>query len=394
VIPLPSLERLKDVKGLVYVEADGVIKKKLDNATTESNVKKVQDGTGLKRSCLGDSVVIAGGSGYLTPGLQYMGVAPASDLVFVSMGEAASAITDGINYIFQYAASVGRPAVVNLSLGSHIDPHDGTSLMDQTIDGLVGQGKIVAGAAGNEGDTPLHLYHAFSNDTIRTFMDFEANTSSFNTGQIDQWGSASSDFSMSISISDQQGQVLASTPFYNASTNPAIDQVVMIGSDSLHYKVTGVGSSPLNQKPDLLATIERLNKKYRVTLILTSSNSYTGKIGPDGSNTWGWGKIDAQKSVLAAFNVLGIEGQNGSGIVVYPNPSTGMIFLKNAGTKGQTSEISVQNMIGTTVLKQSHTWSEDEVLGLDLAGSPNGMYVITIVNEHKKQTHVKTLISK
>jgi len=641
IIPLASLEKLNYIKGLIYVEADCVIKKKLDNATTESNVKKVQAGTGLKRKCLGDSVVvgvvddgfdythptfydttgtrlriiksweqdntlgpapsgftygteytgdqallnkkssstaedhgshvagIAGGSGYLTPGLQYMGVAPDADLVFVNTSEAASAVTDGINYIFKYAESVGRPAVVNLSLGSHVGPHDGTSLMDQTIDGLVGQGKIVAGAAGNEGDTPLHIYHAFSNDTIRTFMDFETSKTSYNTGRVDQWGSASSDFSLSLSISDQQGIVQASTIFYSASRNPNTDTVIMIGSDSLHYKITGVGSSPLNQKPDLLLQITRLANKYRVTLILASSSSqvniwndgtgigaslydtlkgsklpnytagdivctigeiggtskkiisvgayttkyqfvnikgqtmtssdslnhlasfssrgptvdgrtkpeitapgeklvssvnsfsptyndnndnsvlkvtkgtsswyfaamqgtsmatpmttgiialmlqanpklgpeqakqilqsnartdtYTGTIGPNGSNTWGWGKIDAQKSVLAAFNVLGIEGQNGSSIVVYPNPSTGMVFLKNAGIKGQTSEISVRNMIGTTVLQQSHTWSEDEVLGLDLTGSPDGMYVITILNGTNQQTHLKILIGK
>jgi len=459
--------------------------------------------------------------------------------------------------------------VVNLSLGSHIGPHDGTSLIDQAIDGLVGQGKIVAGAAGNEGDTPLHIYHAFSNDTIKTFVDFEGNTTSFNTGLIDQWGSASSDFSMSMSISNQQGQVLASTPFYAASSNPAIDQVIMIGSDSLHYKVTGVGSSPLNQKPDLLATIDRLNKKYRVTLILTSSNSqvnlwnhgvgdgaslydtlnsikipgykagdnvctigeiggtskkiitvgayvtkyqfvnikgntmtssdslnhlasfssrgptvdgrtkpeitapgeklvssvnsyspkygenndntvlkvekggsawyfaamqgtsmatpmtsgiialmlqanpklgpeqvkqmlqdnartdtYTGTIPSGGSNIWGWGKIDAQKSVLAAFGSQGIEGNDASGISAFPNPSAGIVFLKNTIAAGQTSEISVRNMMGATVLHQWHTWSNDGLYRLDLNGLPTGMYLIIIDNNLKGQEHLKVLINR
>ncbi|MEI7983976.1 MAG: S8 family serine peptidase, partial [Bacteroidota bacterium] len=218
-IPVSSMEGLNGIRGLKYVEVDGLIRQKLDNATAESKVKLVQAGAGLKQKYFGDSVVIgivdegfdythptfydttgtrlrilraweqgndqgpapsgfsygteiagqdallakqysdqethgthvagiAGGSGFLTPGNQYRGVAPDADLIFVRIGNSASSVTDGINYIFQQAATVGKPAVVNLSLGSHIGPHDGTSLMDQAIDNLVGPGKIVAGAAG------------------------------------------------------------------------------------------------------------------------------------------------------------------------------------------------------------------------------------------------------
>ncbi|MEI8006126.1 MAG: S8 family serine peptidase [Bacteroidota bacterium] len=641
-IPLFSLEKLKDVKGLIYVEADCTIKKKLDNATTESRVKLVQAGSGIKRKCLGDSVVvgivddgfdythptfydttgtklrivrsweqdntqgpapsgfsygtelsttqallnkkssstsedhgshvggIAGGSGYLTPGLQYMGVAPDADLVFVNTSEAASAITDGINYIFKYAASVGRPAVVNLSLGSHIGPHDGTSLMDQTIDGLVGQGKIVTGAAGNEGDTPLHLAHTFIGDTVKTFMDFEEpNGVKINMGRIDLWGSAGSDLSVSVIITNQQFQVLGSTRFLAASANPQFDSVMMISGDSIRVQVTGVSSSPLNQKPNLLTAVNRVKNKYVVTLVVTSTNtqanlwnhgtgtgaslydtlnsikmpgykagdnvctigeiggtskkiitvgayvtkyqyvnikgntmtssdsldhlaafssrgptvdgrtkpeitapgeqlvssvnsyspkydgnysktvlkvekggsswyfgamqgtsmatpmttgiialmlqanpklgpeqvkqilkdgarrdSYTHDIPAEGSNIWGWGKIDAQKAVLAAFSSQGIEGNNATGISAFPNPSTGVVFLKNTVATGQTSEISVRSMLGATVLHQWYTWSSDGLCRLDLNSLPAGMYVIIIVNDLKQQEHLKVLINR
>jgi len=642
-IPLSSLEKLKNVKGLIFVEADCRIKLKLDNATTESKVKMVQAGTGLSRKYLGDSVVIgvvdggfdythptfydttganlrivrsweqensqgppptgfnygtefsttqalldkkssnttgnhgchvagiAGGSGYLIPGKQYMGVAPAASLVFVDMSEAPTSVQDGINYIFTYAASVGRPAVVNLSLGTHIGPHDGTSLMDQAIDGLVGPGKIVAGAAGNEGDTPLHIYHAFSNDTVRTFMNFEESDAGgqVNEGTVENWGSAGSDFSLSLSFSDQQGTVLFNTPFYAASSNPAVDANTVVGSDTLTYKITGIGSSPLNQKPNLQAQINRKSNSYRVSIILASSNSqvnlwnhgtgtgaslydtlngvtlpnytkgdnvctigeiggtskkiitvgayttkheyvningatqtstdsldhlasfssrgptvdlrtkpeitapgemvvsavnsysskydennsstvlkveqgatkwyfaamqgtsmatpmtagiialmlqaspllgpdqvkqmlqnnartdsYTGTIGPNGSNDWGWGKIDAQKSVLAASGSVGIESHVGNDITAFPNPSRGVVFLKNPGTTGQTSEISVQNMIGATVYRQSHAWRNNELLQLDLTRCPDGMYLIIVLGDQNLQTRTKILINR
>lgn len=60
---------------------------------------------------------IASGSDKSTP---YYGVAPDADLVFVSFKSTNAQIVDGIKYVFDYAKSVGKPAVVNISLGSHM----------------------------------------------------------------------------------------------------------------------------------------------------------------------------------------------------------------------------------------------------------------------------------
>ena len=500
-----------------------------------------------------------------------MGVAPAASLVFIDYSDGASAIQDGINYTFLYAASVGRPAVVNLSLGTAIGPHDGTSLLDQAIDGLVGQGKIVAGAAGNEGKTPLHLFHAFSNDTVRTFMNFEDSDAGpqINEGKVDNWGSVGSDFSISLSMFDAQGTLILSTPFYAASSNPSVDTSIVVGSETLKYKITGLGSSPLNQKPNLLVNVERNVNTNRIGITLASANSqvntwnngtgtgaslydtingsklpnytagdnictigeiggtakkiitvgayttkheyvnikgvtqtsddelntlaafssrgptvdgrtkpeitapgeelvssvnsyspkydennsstvlkveqgstswyfaamqgtsmatpmttgiialmlqanhllgpeqvkqmlqnsartdsYTGTIPPEGSNSWGYGKIDAQKSVQTAFGSVGIENQEGTQIAAFPNPSAGIVFLKNPGVDGQTTEISVQNALGATVLRQSHTWNTNEALRMDLSGYPQGLYIITINNNRDQQSRTKILISR
>lgn len=54
-----------------------------------------------------------------------------------------------MKYIYDYAESVRKPCVINMSLGSHIGPHDGTSTFDQVADNLQGPGKLFAGAAGN-----------------------------------------------------------------------------------------------------------------------------------------------------------------------------------------------------------------------------------------------------
>ena len=65
------------------------------------------------------------------------GVATDADIVLVSYNSKDmytgdnTAIIDGVKYIFDYAQSVGKPCVVNLSLGSYWGPRDGSSTFDR-----------------------------------------------------------------------------------------------------------------------------------------------------------------------------------------------------------------------------------------------------------------------
>jgi subtilisin family serine protease len=86
----------------------------------------------------------------------YVGVAPGADIVFVKFDfegdrNTSASIVDAVNYIFKRAAALGRPAVVNMSLGSDYGPHDGSTLEERSLDALIGAGKVVVVAAGNPG---------------------------------------------------------------------------------------------------------------------------------------------------------------------------------------------------------------------------------------------------
>ncbi len=118
---------------------------------------------------------IAAGDGSATeapaswPPGTFAGVAPQADLVIVKVGETAYAdqILDAVRYVFQRAEALRRPAVVNLSLGSHFGAHDGTSLLEQALDAITGPGRIVVKSAGNDGPSPERPVYIHAETTAR-----------------------------------------------------------------------------------------------------------------------------------------------------------------------------------------------------------------------------------
>ncbi len=100
----------------------------------------------------------------------YGGVAPGAELIIVKSSFQEAHIADGVRYIFRVASELGRPAVVNLSLGGHGDPHDGTDPLSQIIDTETGPGRIVCCAAGNEGNDNIHAQIAVPQGGNRTIL--------------------------------------------------------------------------------------------------------------------------------------------------------------------------------------------------------------------------------
>lgn len=86
------------------------------------------------------------------------GVAPGAELVVVKTTFYEDTVVDGVEFVFRVAESLGLPAVVNLSLGGHGGPHDGTSLFERAIDATLDRpGRAVVVAAGNEAEDGIHV---------------------------------------------------------------------------------------------------------------------------------------------------------------------------------------------------------------------------------------------
>jgi subtilisin family serine protease len=87
----------------------------------------------------------------------FWGAAPGASIIAVKYGNSTTDFMNGLRWVFSIADSLKMPCVVNMSIGLQEGPHDGTSLMDQTIDQLSGAGHIIVGAAGNDGNIKAHI---------------------------------------------------------------------------------------------------------------------------------------------------------------------------------------------------------------------------------------------
>ncbi|MCH5221485.1 MAG: S8 family peptidase [Muribaculaceae bacterium] len=101
----------------------------------------------------------------------YYGVAYEADIA-ASCGRTQDAfVAYGVEGILDYAYNEQKPAVINLSLGSALGPHDGNSMFSQYLE-LASEEAIICVSAGNYGDLPLHISKTFSEgDTeLQTFI--------------------------------------------------------------------------------------------------------------------------------------------------------------------------------------------------------------------------------
>ncbi len=141
----------------------------------------------------------AAGNGGLTG--QQIGAAPKADLIVVATNLNAanwpSTVADGVKFVFDEAATLGKPAVVNLSLGDYLGSHDGLDPAALFIDSMLmaAPGRAVVCAAGNSGCFPNYtLRMQVDNDT--SFAWIKTNSANFFTGSpgayIDFWGDTAS----------------------------------------------------------------------------------------------------------------------------------------------------------------------------------------------------------
>lgn len=221
--------------------------------------------------------IAAGCGGNNATGKTYRGVAPAADIVLVTTTMSSAGTFDGIQYIINYANSVNKPCVINLSLGSHVGPHDGTSQFDQICDQLLSgsHGQVLVGAAGNEGGDDLHISKNFSvSDTLLyTFLDFQGSQAGYSI--VDIWGAPNKNYQAAVGLVETStGNIISSTYYYLSSANNYSTETL---SNTVDIAIYQNGTSNDNNRQNITFGIDAssLPSGYRVLIAVESHETQT-----------------------------------------------------------------------------------------------------------------------
>lgn len=171
--------------GTIYTNVQ--INAALKNKGTVNSADKVGHGTAVAGTAAGNG---RGASVGISPE-DYMGVAPDADLIVVKVGDCEGPAST-LSAIGAYWAALQakenfkRPAVINLSLGSHFNSHDGDSETEQLINSIAdsknGLGITVVVSAGNEGRYSMHAGGKFAPRKTGQ-IDVESSPIEANVGQ-------------------------------------------------------------------------------------------------------------------------------------------------------------------------------------------------------------------
>lgn len=287
---------------------------------------------------------IAAGSDAYKDGA-YVGNAPDADIVLVALDLNASTnadISNAVQYIFDYADEVGKPCVVNLSLGNQDGPHDGTSTFDTMTDAMQGPGRLIVGAAGNHRTDAFHIDHTFATTDaapLRTFVKYKvAPSNSVSGGTIEIWGEKGVDFTVDIAAySTFNKKDARSTTVYPAEGVTNVD----FGKYATGTWKVASEVSPLNGKPHVVLTSALTSIRNNYAIALTVTPKTAGRVNIWSDNTYlalesrdieGFSAPDAASSTLCEI------GGTGKRILTVGSYTTRNEYTTNGGQQATLQE--------------------------------------------------------
>jgi subtilisin family serine protease len=235
------------------------------------------------------------------------GVAPKSTLIGVRYTGEISDLADGIKWIFKVADSLKMPCVINMSIGLQEGPHDGTSLVDRVIDSLSGNGKIIVGAAGNDGDNRVHTGFTLArNETKGTWAVAEKFTvgpgREKTAAGIDIWGKPGIYYSAVFYVIDTVTMVYhqLQPSISTSSSNQYGDTLYVTDSvskktDTLYFYGFSERRSALNNKAHVEALLISTNLNMHFGVKITNNSSTVDSI-----NAW-----NVYKHAFKSLNMTG-----------------------------------------------------------------------------------------
>lgn len=157
-------------------------------------------------------------------GNPWYGVATDAEIVVSTSMLSDVGLLAGAEDIVAYARSVGKPAVVNLSMGSCLGPHDGSSFFCRYLD-LIGEEALVVLSAGNHGLSDMSIRHIFDTDAdpLRFRLSNTAWDNVHIRGALQAWCDGPDPrLSFSLRVMDTRSWTKAwDSPLYMDASNPS-----------------------------------------------------------------------------------------------------------------------------------------------------------------------------
>lgn len=310
---------------------------------------------------------IAAGSGGIANSL-FKGIAYNSEIVLVPSDLSPQKIFNGIQYIFNYATSVNKPAVINMSIGSHLGPHDGTSDFDSACNSLIGPGKILVGAASNEGGDKIHVNKTLtSTNSLLSFVNFpKLSDGSYNPifskgiTAIDVWGEVGKNFSVAVNVYNIFSNSYVNwTPYINTATNTSTYTGVVYDNDTTSsqdgciVQIVTETSNSNNSKPHALIYIDNSYQDDVLNQLLVEVTGANGSV-----NSWQCGDGTAEFTDLS-----GLTGTTAGITVGATNGNTDMTIGEIGGTGN--------SIISVGAFTSKNTYTDYSGIGHSITGTLN-----------------------
>lgn len=212
---------------------------------------------------------IAGGSG---AGSVYRGFGFESQYLFTTFYLDQASAIDAFVWMKDKAEAAGKRLVVNMSWGVYYNQMgslDGFSLLSEALDELSGTNNVVfVAAAGNNNGTNFHIKKTFNNNFFNTQVGFYAYAANpYMWGEcITAWGQQGHNFSNKISVYNNLGTLLVTSPYYSTSTTGYLDSILVAGNDTIVFNISSETANPLNGKPGMQIRVRSLNANNRIVL--------------------------------------------------------------------------------------------------------------------------------
>lgn len=233
---------------------------------------------------------------------QYKGVASEANIIAVTYDSSmgldsgyadtifSSKICQAASYVFEKASELHMPSVVNLSLGTHIGAHDGTSLFEECLANLVKghRGRAIVAAAGNEHSsdesyTGIHTGFDITDISATNFVIKKI--SNGRIYYIDLWGEKDSEISVGLAI--HRGKPAGDPLGYSGQILPRNRADGFFEDNLISYTINAEETqNPLNGKQHVgivieldLAVIDP--SIYSFDLVVNGKGSFDAWLFPD-----------------------------------------------------------------------------------------------------------------